>query len=147
MADSQSIPPIPPNCYAPIAGHDDGAFPPGTPLYQSTGAPSTVNPARSNGAGTAFCVGLARSPGVPGSRVITQFAGPLELTVAEWDAIVTGGSGGLIDGQPYYLSSAADGKLVTTKPVATGTFQTLVGIGLSATTLMVQMSQPIGPHA
>lgn len=67
------------------------------------------------------------------------------LTTGQWDA-VAGTSGGLAVNDVYYLS-ATSGHITSTKPVATGTYATQVGIALSATQLQVLIGTPIGPHA
>lgn len=72
--------------------------------------------------------------------------GPLTLTTTQWDAVVTGESGGLTPGSSYYASAAAAGKLVTAPPSATGSYIVLIGTALSATTLIINISAPVGPH-
>ena len=63
-------------------------------------------------------------------------AGPLTLDAPTWDA-ATGGSGGLVPGQPYYLSQTEPGHLTALYPF-TGT-AVKIGIALNATTLNVQI--------
>lgn len=71
----------------------------------------------------------------------------VELTTGQWDA-VTGQSGGLTPGQPYWLAAVTRGHVVvSTAPVATGTFQILVGVANSSTAMLVKTGQPVGPHA
>jgi hypothetical protein len=70
----------------------------------------------------------------------------LELTIAQWDARV-GGSTGLSPGDTYWLSTATPGAMVDAPPVASGTFQVMIGQALSTTKLFIQIGQPVGPHA
>lgn len=123
-----------PNAYNPLVS---GTFPVGTPVAQSISSAGVVAPGRANSSATAFVTGIAVVPGVDGDRALVQFAGPVTLTEAEWDAI-TGETGGLTLG-PYYLDDGAAGKLTTTPPSFDGTFVVQVGIATSATDLMVQL--------
>jgi hypothetical protein len=75
-----------------------------------------------------------------------QYTGELTLTAAEWD-VVTDQSGGLTPDAAYYVSAAVGGHITTVPPVAAGSFVALVGIALSATTMLLRPSFPIGPHA
>jgi len=73
--------------------------------------------------------------------------GPLTLLTTQWDAVVTGESGGLTAGAAYYVSAAAAGKLTVTPPAATGSYIVPVGVALSPTTLIVNIGAPVGPHS
>lgn len=134
------VPPVQAGQYNPKCAAD---FPPGTPLYQTASSEEVglVDKARANATGTASVAGLAAGVGNTGDNCHTQFAGPLTLTTAQWDA-VTGGSGGLTPGAPYYLSAATAGRITATAPSAGGQFVTQVGIAMSARTMLVQ----IGPQ-
>jgi len=66
--------------------------------------------------------------------VTVRGVGLIILSAQEWD-VVTGGTGGLSAGVPYYVSSTQIGHLVTVKPSASGTFVAQVGVALNATTL------------
>ena len=129
---------------------DVGFNPVGTAVAADISNPGQVVPAKADLGATAFVVGLyvAAAGGLgPVVRPVTvKNTGPVELTTAEWDAI-TGESGGLTVDERYYLSAATAGKLTGTPPVGTGTFQTLVGIALSTTQLLLQLSGSVGPHA
>lgn len=133
--------------YNPIAGASDhfpDSFPPGTPLAQSRSASGTAVPARANSVDTASVVGLAAGAGVVGNDVVCQFQGVLTLTTEEWDAITTL-SGGLTPGAVYYLSPGfREGQLSSTKPTSGGDFVTQVGIALSPTDMMIQISATVG---
>jgi hypothetical protein len=64
-----------------------------------------------------------------------QATGRLTLTAAQWDE-VTGQSGGLAPGSPYYLSNTP-GEITTTPPGELSSVVLLVGIALNATTLLL----------
>lgn len=137
------------NTYNPTAGasaaHSDRtSFPPGTPVVQSSSADKTVIPGRANAASTSSMTGLAVIPGVVGQPVLTQFAGVLTLETGQWDAVIVGGSGGgLVTGSPYYLSSGfSEGQLSPSAPSTSGDFVAPVGVALSPTDLLIQLSAP-----
>lgn len=113
----------------------------GAPVYVS-GA-GAMAPARANGFSTAGVLGIANAlvaPSATGGVVVT---GPLVLTTAEWDAVVTGESGGLTSGTLYFLDSAAAGKLTATAPSTPGQVVTLIGRALSPTTLIIMIAPPL----
>lgn len=115
------------------------AFVVGCPVAPSLTLPGEVVPGKADSANTTYLSGIAAGSGVLNSSVLVRFAGPLTLTTAQWDAI-TGQTGGLTFGVPYFLSQATAGRLTSTDPV-TG-FRAPVGVALSHTTLMVQISFP-----
>jgi hypothetical protein len=117
------------------------AFVVGCPVAPSLTLPGEVVPGAANSANTTYLSGIAAGSGVLGSAVLVKFAGPLTLTTQQWDAITTQ-TGGLTLGVPYYLS-ATTGRLTTTAPSAGGTFIAPVGVAVSHTTLMIQISHPI----
>lgn len=117
------------------------AFVVGCPVAPSLTLPGEVVPGAANSANTTHLSGIAAGSGVLHSSVLVRFAGPLSLTTAQWDAVTTQ-TGGLTLGVPYYLS-ATTGRLTTTAPSAGGTFVAPVGVALSHTTLMVQISFPV----
>lgn len=129
---------------------DVGFNPVGTVVAADIGNPGQVVPAKADLGATAFAVGIyvaAASGEHPIVRPVTiKNTGIVELTTAQWDAL-TGESGGLTVDERYYVSAATAGHLVGTPPSTTGTFQTLVGIALSTTQLLLQLSGSIGPHA
>lgn len=126
------------NTYNPVAG---ATYLPGTPVCQSQDEDGTVVPAQGDDEDDAFVVGLSAGTGVAGNHVLTQFSGPLRLTAAEWHA-VGATSGGLVRGTVYYLSTQTPGNITATKPTSDGTFATALGVAMSATDLMVQISSP-----
>lgn len=131
--------PLTAHTYNPEIASGAGDFPICTPLRQSTtaGQGGRVLPTSTSAFSGANVVGLAASPGVEGQSVRVAFAGPLDATTDEWDA-VTGDSGGLTPAAPYYVGTT--GTLTTTAPSAPGTRVAAVGIALSPTSMMIQIS-------
>jgi hypothetical protein len=101
----------------------------------------TVTPAIANGlADSANGVGILTSLAAGVGTVQTNCL--VVLTTAQWDA-VTDQVGGLTPGATYYVSPTTRGHLTTTRPSATGTFTTQVGVALDPTTLIVEPSMPV----
>jgi len=107
----------------------------GGPLIAA--AAGVLGPAQASALSSSLWVGLATSSASSGASVVARYAGPMVLTTTEWDAVVTGGSGGLVAGTQYYVDAANPGKLVAAPPSATGTFIAPVGIATDSTVLMV----------
>lgn len=126
--------------YHPIAGASSGhpiEFPIGTPVVPSSSEDHAVVPGNATSATTASAIGLASTPGVVGHRMNAQLQGPIALTTDQWDEI-TGGSGGLTRGAPYYLARGGiDGRLTATAPTTQGQLLVRVGIALSATDFLI----------
>jgi hypothetical protein len=113
----------------------------GAPVY-ITGS-GTVSAAQANSLGTSGVLGVTNgliAPAGTGGVVVT---GPLVLTTAQWDAVVTGESGGLTAGTLYFLDPAAAGKLTATAPSTPGQVVTLIGRAIAPTTLIITMGVPI----
>lgn len=123
-----------------VTGVDN--FPICTPLRQSaeSGQGGLVMPASAAAVNGGNIVGLAASTGIVGQPVQVIFAGPLEATTDQWDE-VTGDTGGLVTASPYYVGIAT-GTLSSTAPVNPGTHVVAVGIALSPTAMMIQISDP-----
>jgi len=126
--------PSSPGNIAPIASVAIAA---GTPCYLN-GSGQAV-PAIANSVPTAQVVGVAVLPAEAGAPVYLKTGGGVNLSTAQWDAIVTGESGGLTPGSVYYLSAATAGFITKTAPVGVGNVDLQVGIALSATALDVQI--------
>lgn len=136
---STVAPAVNPNTFNPLVVGAT-SIPPGTPLYGTGGG---VEAARANAIGTARLVGVAASAAShtpPGQRVHAQYAGLLELTTAEWDAIA-GTTGGLTPNTTYYLSTAADGKIQSTLPTSPN-YVCKVGTALSGRIMLIQLGGP-----
>lgn len=113
----------------------------GVPVY-ITGS-GAVAPARANALSTGGVLGIANAliaPSGIGGVVVT---GPLVLSTAQWDAVVTGESGGLTVGSLYFLDPAVAGKLTVTAPSTPGQVVTLIGRAMSPTTLIITIAPPI----
>ncbi len=87
------------------------------------------------------CIGLATEAALQGEEVTIQYDGPLELTTAQWDAL-TSDSGGLVQGDIYYVSSTSSGKLVKVPPSAGGSWIVQIGIAISSTVMLIGRSLP-----
>jgi hypothetical protein len=130
-----SLPPTP-NMLQPVA-----AVPilPGQPLARSrTVAGAAQLCSAHSGAGKiALCSGLCANanPVSVGERALMQYAGTLELTVAQWQAITAGA--GLVEGDGYYVSDT-DGMLTNSAPGGLDA-DTFVGIAQSTTVLLLQL--------
>lgn len=72
-----------------------------------------------------------------GARVRT--VGMTALEAVQWD-VVTGGTGGLVEGADYYLSDMP-GMLTTTPPVAAGSY--VVPLGRALSSLLLSMDRTI----
>lgn len=115
----------------------------GTPVaYIDDSALPGVFGAGASADDTPFAIGLLTNVGVPGNHALTQTSGPMELSTAEWDAL-TGDSGGLEQGSPYYLGSQSGPQLRKTPLAGAGTFTVQLGIAISATEFFVQIGTPI----
>lgn len=112
----------------------------------SSGNPDKVKRAQANALATALALGFstrAASPGQTNPDFI-KFNGIIELTAAQWAAIIEGG-GALVTGDPYYLSAATAGKITATPPAGSGDFVVLVGIAVSPDELNITLGTPTSP--
>jgi hypothetical protein len=124
-----------PNTFNPTA---NVGTPIGSPVAQSLTEDATVVPAKADSPNTAYAVGLTSSAAAEDGNVHVQFAGPLTLTTAQWDAR-TGQVGGLTKGVPYYLSPSTAGGMTTVPTVVPGQFRAPLGIALTETSLLIQI--------
>lgn len=145
MSDEQSLNTdllgLPPNTYVPTALEAVSA---GMPLCQSAVAENAGKVMKASavaalGGRNANVVGLAVRGAAAGARVHAQYSDLLQLPTANWDAI-TGGSGGLTRGAPYYVSAGANGHITTTPPNGGGDFVAPIGIATSPTTMRILLS-------
>lgn len=141
ITSAGAVPPSAPNSYNPttLAGID-----PGVPVCSHATLAGIVIPADAAAVATAYAVGITSSAGAAGHPVHVQYDGPLTLTTAEWDARVTGQSGGLTTNGTYSLDGETAGKLKLGAPGAPGTF---LGVAISPITLMVQIVPEFVPAA
>lgn len=114
----------------------------GTPVYSN--AAGQFRSGQANASGTIQLIGLAKdvSTAIAASGLV-QTDGILVGTTVQWDAI-TGQTGGLTAGSPYYLSAATAGRLTVTAPSTIGQFVVRVGLALSSTQLDISIQPPIG---
>ncbi len=117
-----------PNCTAPVAAQ---AILAGSVVYPSDDRECDL--AQANDATKSNALGVVVQFAAAGAHAITRYAGPVELTTAEWDAIA-GTSGGLVTNDRYYLS-ATPGHLHN----AVGAVIVPIGVATSPTTLLVQL--------
>lgn len=114
----------------------------GAPVYSD--AAGSVKKAQANVTGTKDVIGL-----VGQTSIVNGVAGAITLdgiqtaTTTQWDAVVTGGAGGLTFKQRYYLDPANAGKLTATPPTTVGQFICEIGIGLSTTEMKINILPPI----
>lgn len=115
-----------------------GAILPGAPVrLASLNSLITANATTAAGSNT---IGLeTKAAAEEGDDVEFVSSGLVELTAAQWDAVVQGESGGLIAGDAYFLNdNGAQKPLITTAPVTGGHFIVQIGIALSPTVMLVQ---------
>jgi len=114
----------------------------GAPVYAS--AADTVMRAQANSFAAATLVGLCYDNAIAaGALGNIASSGVLVGIAAQWDAVVTGASGGLAFGAMYFLDPANPGMLTSTPPTAAGQMITRVGTALSATELELSLGVPI----
>lgn len=111
-----------------------------TVVYQKSDG--DVDFARANAQGTVQVLGFAAEDISAAAAGLIQTDGILVATTGEWDA-VTGGSGGLTPGSPYYVSSATAGQITATAPTSAGNFVVRVGLASSATEMEISIMPPI----
>jgi hypothetical protein len=103
-----------------------------------------VDLAEANASGTCTVFGLVQDTSIATSVAgNVQTDGIFTATTTQWDAVVTGESGGLTPGSIYYLDPATAGKLTTTAPTTAGQYVVQVGIAESATTMKLWFRAPI----
>lgn len=114
----------------------------GTVVYcSSTGH---FNFAKADAGATSYGIGLVADTSIAsntsGNIVVS---GVQTATTTQWDAVVSGQSGGLTAGSKYYLDPVNTGFLTLTAPSTTGQYVEPIGIALSTTQLLLIPSFPI----
>ena len=123
-------------------GESSAALVAGTPVYMSAAA--TAKRAQANAASTATVAGLWIDATTSASSTGNCAAGGvITCTTTQWDAVVTGESGGLVFNSLYFLDPANVGKLTTTAPSTVGQLVCLVGRALSSTDMELILAQAI----
>ncbi len=102
-----------------------------------TGSAGTGSPQLPQVVGVLVEAPDAGSSGVP---VRMRTTGKVTLTTDEWD-LITGDSGGLTEGAPYYLDWGFNsfGHLTTVAPTGSGQKKVQVGVALNVTTLVLSL--------
>lgn len=119
-----------------------GAIVIGTPVYND--AADGVKKAQANASSTKDVIGLVGVTTISnGATGPICTAGPLTATTTQWDAVVAGGSGGLVFKTRYYLDAATAGKLTATAPTTVGQYVQEVGIAHSTTEMKIDIKQPV----
>jgi hypothetical protein len=102
-----------------------------------------VAPAEANAVGTTFVMGLVQATSIAGSASGNiQVNGILTLTTTQWNTAF-GTASGLTPGTTYFLSATTAGLGTATAPSTTGQYVTRLGIALSTTELLINISPPI----
>lgn len=102
----------------------------------------TISLAEANAYSTAGVVSLVSASILNGASGVTTLSGILSLTTSQWDAIVTGESGGLTSGSLYFLDPSTAGNLTKTAPSTTGQVITVIGRAISPTVLSISLGTP-----
>lgn len=121
-------------------GESSSSAIPGSAVYLYSGGNFKL--AKANGISTAGIIGLSASTIVSGASGVVTIGSVITLTTAQWDAIVTGQSGGLTAGILYFLDPSTFGFLTATPPSTAGQVITLIGRALSTTQLLLTIGSP-----
>jgi hypothetical protein len=114
-----------------------GAIVLGTPVYMKANGTGAA-PADANAVTPQpHAVGFAHE--ISGGNVHVHVRGTMILTTAQWDVVVTGGSGGLIPFTEYFLDVTA-GKITTTEPTIGGSHVLRMGIAMSTTDMFIHIA-------
>lgn len=140
-------PALPPQTF--IATSTVNGIVPGTPVAFARSASQDTAPfplvqlasAHAGAGKIPLCCGVSLSYANNGQPLTVQWGNFITLTAPQWDAVVTGESGGLTPGDGYFLSDT-DGQLSSSKPGGLDS-DTPVLIAQSATTALLQLSQPV----
>ena len=114
----------------------------GTPIYEA--AADSVKRGQANAKATSGITGLVYDASIAaGASGNVATGGVLVATTAQWDAVVTGETGGLIAETNYFLDPVNVGKLTATPPTTVGQVNALIGVGLSTTELLITLQRSI----
>lgn len=124
-----------------LVNDNAGAVVIGAPVYSS--AAGHFDKANATAAATAKAIGLVTTTSIAtGASGQVAVDGLVTATTAQWDAVVTGASGGLVFNTSYYLDTTA-GKITTTPTTTVGQNNVFLGKGLSTTVMDLSIRQPI----
>lgn len=107
----------------------------GSPVYGSASGTVSASIANTSRPATSPTLGLALNPAAVGQPVAYQFAGTLQLTEAQWEAIIDGGGAPSI-GVAYYVSPTTPGNITSTEPTG-GNEVTPVGVFLTTSIFQI----------
>lgn len=114
----------------------------GQPVYAS--ASDGVKRAQANAKTTSKVAGLVYDATIAaGANGYIASSNILIGTTAQWDAAVTGQTGGLTFNSVYFLDAGNVGKLTTTPPATIGQCNVVIGTALSSTELELQITLPL----
>ena len=122
-----------------INNGDSVTLTPGMAVYMS--GVYTVKRADATDATKCRVCGIITSSIAAGLTGTMQSGGVVTLTTAQWDAVVTGESGGLT-ANAYYLDASTPGFLTASAPATTGQFIAELGAAFSATDLFFNTQVP-----
>lgn len=136
---------------APVSGMDLEALLNGDSVPLVAGMVVYVSAAgtvkRANASALATCAGslgiVCDASIAVGSTGNIAISGPVQLTVAQWDAIITGDSTGLAFGSWYFLDPSTPGNLSANPPSTVGQVVIPVGIAQDSQTLKLAFGDPI----
>ena len=123
------------------------AFLSGTPVYPllydaGTGLTELATGLASTAASSGVIGLVVNDAGLPyNGGLYLATGGVLELTTAQWDAVVQGESGGLVVGQTYYLNSNGGQKPITTTQPTSDQYVGL-GTAFSPTKMSLKITTP-----
>lgn len=112
-------------------------------VYASPNDPNGILRAQATDPQKKTVVGFIADPLIPaGGTGLIQVTGLLAMPYQQWDAL-TGMVGGLIQGQTYYLDAYRPGCLRFDPLTVSGQYFCPVGIALSQTEMMIEITRPI----
>lgn len=124
-----------------------GTLPIGTPIRATADVPPKFDLAIATSEAAACVVGLLTKSVTVGEQVSFRERGLMDLTIAQWNAIVTGATTGLTP-QTYYYLSGTGKPFTSTVPVAVNDYIVCLGFALTATVFKVAVTfQRINPSS
>jgi hypothetical protein len=125
-----------------ITNGDSVTMPQGTVVVSKTAG--SVQRQNATALATSRALGLMTTSAATSAAGTIQTDGTITLTTGQWDAVVTGESGGLTAGSTYWGDPATPGNLTATPPSTATQFLVQIGVALSATQLAIDIQSPIG---
>lgn len=104
-------------------------------------APDGIKKAKADAGGTADVIGIVMQTSIAsGSSGAIQTGGVITATTGQWDA-VTGGTGGLVFNDEYWLDNVTAGHITNVAP--TSGYITKVGRAISTTEMLIDIEDSI----